>query len=166
MYKKKQLFRNTNANFEKEASAIESTWAYIYGTETKVTGRYRIRITKMSAGELIAMGLAPVETPEDFYGLQANLDKWQELHGWLPVLDWVGDPMASIEKIERELGKQFQSFITGIGIEEDFSFELPKPPKKNTFKIPDPKKDIEPEAIPEEPEVTPDPSSDDDFDWL
>jgi|TARA_R110001592_G_scaffold68192_2_gene208942 hypothetical protein len=166
MYKKKQLFRNTNANFEKEASAIESTWAYIYGTETKVTGRYRIRITKMSAGELIAMGLAPAETPEDFYGLQANLDKWQELHGWLPVLDWVGDPMASIEKIERELGKQFQSFITGIGIEEDFSFELPKPPKKNTFKIPDPKKDAEPSIVPTEAESAPTATSDDDFDWL
>ena len=116
MYKSKLIFRNTNGTYAQEASAIESTWAYLYGAEKKVTGRYRIRITKMSAAELISMGLAPEETPSEFYGLQANLDKWNESIGWIPVLDWVGDPMASIDKIEKDLGKQFKAFVTGIAI--------------------------------------------------
>ena len=115
MYKKKLLFRNSNGTYSKEATSIESTWAYLHGIELKTTGRYRIRITKMTAAELIMMGLAPADTPEDFYGLQANLDKWQEVNGWIPVLDWTGDPIADIDVIEKELCKQFESFITGIG---------------------------------------------------
>jgi len=144
MFKKKILFKNTNGTFSQEASAIESIWAYMHGTTTKKTGRYRIRITKMSAEELISMGLAPENITPEFYGLQANLDQWHEGTGWLPCLDWVGDPLASIDKIEKDLGKQFRSFITGLAIEEDFSFDLPKPPptkpaaKKPPFKMPKP----------------------------
>ena len=63
MYKKKCLFRNTNGSWGKEATAIESVWAYLNGVEKKTTGRYRIRITKMSAAEMIAMGMAPENTP-------------------------------------------------------------------------------------------------------
>ena len=171
MYKKKQLFRNTNSTYGQEASAIESTWAYLYGTDKKTTGRYRIRITKMSAAELIAMGLAPEETPADFYGLQANLDKWNENCGWLPTLDWVGDPLASIDKIEKDLGKQFESFVTGIAMDEEFSFELPSPPKKNTFKTPKPSQpeDSPPEDakdVPKDDDAPSSSGSDDDFDWL
>lgn len=167
MYKSKLLFRNTNGSYTSEASAIESVWAYLYGVDKKVTGRYRIRVTKMSAAELVAMGLAPEETPPDFYGLQANLDRWHEDHGWLPLFDWVGDPLAEIEDIERDLGKQFEAFATGMSIGESFGFDLPKPPKpkdrtglKKPFKVPP-------------PEITPDPPTEDkkkcdpdDFEWL
>ena len=171
MYKKKCLFRNSNATFGREASAIESVWAYINGIEAKKTGRYRIRITKMSAQELVAMGLAPEETPTEFYGLQASLDKWQEQHGWLPLFDWVGDPNADIFEIERDLGKQFQSFMTGLGIEDTFGFDLPKPPpppkdpevKKRPFKIPAP--DVGADA-PKDASVPKEKDDDPDFEWL
>ena len=166
MYKKKCLFRNTNGSFTKEATAVESVWAYLYGVDTKTTGRYRIRVTKMSAQELIAMGLAPEETPPEMYGLQANLDRWHEDHAWLPLFDWVGDPMAEIEAIEKDLGKQFQAFVTGISIDEAFGFDLPpKPPrkvptaKKKPFKVPPP--EITAEA--EKPSKKDD---SDDFEWL
>lgn len=166
MYKSKCLFRNTNETFTQEASAIESVWAYLHGTEKKKTGRYRIRVTKMSAQDLVAMGLAPEETPSDFYGLQANLDQWNEIHGWLPLFDWVGDPMAEIRKIEQDLGKQFQAFVTGIAMDESFSFDLPKPPKpeklKRPFKEP-PKKD---ETILEKNDKPAKTDDSDDIEWL
>ena len=77
MYRKKLLFRNSNATYDQDASALESVWAYLSGAEkTKSTGRYRIRITKMSGDELAAMGLAPEGTPSDFFGLQASFDRW------------------------------------------------------------------------------------------
>ena len=172
MYKSKCLFRNTNATYSTDASAIESVWAYLFGVETKKTGRYRIRVTKMSAGDLIAMGLAPEETPSDFYGLQANLDQWHESHGWLPLFDWVGDPTSDIEHIEQDLGKQFQAFVTGVAMSEAFDFDLPKPPKPSKkpkkpkkFKVPDKTvkypdlKDIPKDKINDIPD-------DSDFDWL
>ena len=140
MYKSKCLFKNTNGTYGQEATAVESVWAYLHGVEKKKTGRYRIRITKMSAQDLISMGLAPEETPSEFYGLQATLDQWQETHGWLPLFDWVGDPMSEIDDIERDLGKQFQAFVTGIATHEVFEFDAPKPPKppkkKKSFKPP------------------------------
>ena len=172
MYQSKCLFRNTNSSFGREPSAIESVWAYLHGIDTKKTGRYRIRITKMSATELIQMGLAPEETPPEFYGLQASLDKWHENNAWLPLFDWVGDPNAEIEDIERDLGKQFESFITGVSIHETFGFDLPKPPKPpkkppktKKYKVPDKSfkypelKDIPDDKINDLP-------SSDDFDWL
>lgn len=166
MYKSKLLFRNTNASFSSEASAIESVWAYLYGADSKTTGRYRIRVTKMSAGDLIAMGLAPEETPPDFYGLQANLDRWHEDHGWLPLFDWLGDPMAEIRTIEKELGKQFQAFVTGISIEEESGFDLPPRPmpkmpnaKKKPFKVPPPE-------ITTDTEKPSNSDDSDDFEWL
>ena len=174
MYKSKLLFRNTNSTYGSEASAIESVWAYLHGTETKKTGRYRIRITKMSAQELVAMGLAPEDTPSDFYGLTANLDRWHENHAWLPLFDWVGDPMSDINQIETDLGKQFESFVTGISLEESFPFDLPKPPKppkkpkktKKDFKLPKSYKYPKLEDIPSD-QINDIPNDDsDDFDWL
>ena len=168
MYKSKLLFKNTNATFNQEASAVESVWAYLHGTdENKKTGRYRIRVTKMSAAELVAMGLAPEETPPDFYGLQANLDRWNDKIGWLPLFDWVGDPMAEIYEIEKDLGKQFESFVTGISMHEVFGFDLPTPPKpkdktglKKPFKVPTP------EVIPDTPVDNKKKCDPDDFEWL
>ena len=160
MYKKKCLFRNTNGTWEKEASALESVWAYLSGVENKATGRYRIRITKMSGEELVAMGLAPEDTPPSFFGLQAALDKWHPDNGWIATFDWVGDPESSMNKIEKDLNKQFQAFITGVSAEEDFSFDLPKkPPVKNTFKTP-------PKPVEPPPEIKSPTNQDPDFEWI
>ena len=120
----------------------------------------------MSGQELVAMGLAPEETPSSFFGLQASLDKWHEEIGWIPTFDWVGDPESSLFKIEKDLNKQFQAFVTGISLEEDFSFDIPpKPnPTKNTFKTPTQDKTSEPVV-----EDTPPPKDDTDppdFEWI
>lgn len=161
MYRKKCLFRNTNGAWGQEPSALETVWAYLSGVEKKATGRYRIRITKMSGEELVSMGLAPESTPPEFFGLQASLDKWHPDNGWIPTFDWVGDPESSLSKIEKDLNKQFQAFVTGISLEEDFSFDLPKKPSptKNTFKTP--------AAPPEpEPQTTGPKEPDPDFEWI
>ena len=166
MYKKKCLFKNSNATWGKEPTASESVYAYLYGTDdTKQTGRYRIRITKMSAADLVAMGMAPEGTPPDFFGMQANLDKWQVEHGWIPLFDWVGDPEASLHAIEKDLNKQFHAFVTGVSLEEDFSFDLPKPPspEKNTFKTP---KKEKPQDTPEVPDNKVPKEDPPDFEWI
>ena len=165
MYRKKCLFRNTNGTWGQEATALETVWAYLSGVENKSTGRYRIRITKMSGEDLIQMGLAPDNTPPDFFGLQASLDKWHPDNGWIPTFDWVGDPESSLAKIEKDLNKQFKSFVTGISLEEDFSFDLPKKPSpvKNTFKTPSKPEPSEPELEPPSPDPKePEP----DFEWI
>ena len=168
MYKKKLLFRNSNGTYLKEATSIESCWAYLHGIELKTTGRFRIRITKMTGAELVMMGLAPTEIPEDFYGLQANLDKWQATEGWLPVLDWSGDPTADIDTIEQDLCNQFEAFVTGIGVEEEFGLEIAKPVKSSTFKMPVRKKvvKLEVEPVTPAPVALPEPDSEDDDDWI
>ena len=166
MYKKKCLFSNSNGSWGKEATCQESVYAYLYGTgDGKQTGRYRIRITKMSAADLVAMGMAPEGTPAEFFGMQANLDKWHLENGWIPLFDWVGDPDATLRKIEQDLNEQFQAFVTGITLEENFSFDLPKPPKKKSIKLP-PKPEDKKSTVEEEQD---EPSSSDDspdFEWL
>ncbi len=168
MYKKKLLFKNTNANYEREASAVESVWAYLISSdpESKRTGRFRIRITKMSAAELVAMGLAPEQTPADYYGLQASLDKWNESVGWIALFDWVGDPNAEIYEIERDLCDQFEAFVTGISSREAFSFNPPKPPKEKKPKATLPTTKDDSEKIEEEPSTTNESDSEPDFEWL
>ena len=169
MYKKKLLFRNTNGTWSKEATAQESVYAYLYGLpdDKKSTGRYRIRITKMSAAELVSLGMAPEGTPSEFFGLQANLDKWHQEQGWLPLFDWVGDPDATLDKIEKDLNNQMKSFITGISIEENFSFDYPPPPKAKSIKLPPKDKKTDTEENPTEPTDDPPKSDDDpDFEWL
>jgi len=168
MYKKKCLFTNSNATWSKEASALESIYAYLYGAdESKTTGRYRIRITKMTAADLMSLGVAPEGTPPDFFGMQANLDKWHVDHGWMPLFDWVGDPDAPVQKIEKDLNNQFRAFVTGISMEEDFSFDLPKPPKAKKIKLPQPPKKEDPVNKVEEPtEPTNGDEDDSDIDWL
>ena len=164
MYRKKCLFRNTNATWQSEASAVETVWAYLHGAEKKTTGRYRIRITKLSGPELVAMGLAPEETPPSFFGMQATLDKWHEQHGWIPTFDWVGNPDATLVKIETDLNAQFESFITGISLEENFSFDLPEPPRKKDIKLPPKKKKPEEDTTSSNDENKT--NDDPDFEWL
>ena len=161
MYRKKLLFRNSNATYDREASALESVWAYLSGAEkTKSTGRFRIRITKMNGEELAAMGLAPEGTPSDFFGLQASLDRWHADSGWIPLFDWVGNPDDTINKIEKDLTMQFQSFVTGVPVDEDFSFDLPTPAKPPTAKA-------RPLKVPEPaPESVSPPGPEPDFEWI
>ena len=176
MYKAKCLYRNSNATMEREANTMESMWAYLHGPDgNKKTGRYRIRITRLSGAELVAMGLAPDGTPSDFFGLQANLDKWHEQYGWIPMLDWVGNPEGDIEDIEHELGRQFRSFITGIALDEDFELQVPKSkptikpfkkPQKEEIPASEKEETSGPTTINEETDDDDSDDDDDDIDWL
>ena len=166
-YKKKSLFKNTNATFGKEATMIESVWAYLYTVgEEKRTGRYRIRITKMDAATMIAMGMM---SPEDtdpsalYFGIQGTLDQWHNDEGWLSLFDWVGDPNDSTYKIEQDLNKQMEAFITGISLAEDFAFSLPPTPRPKRKDTKDKEKDKENEKQPDKPDSSDD---DPDFEWL
>tara|TARA_Y100000034_G_C6639695_1_gene279570 strand:+ start:69 stop:578 length:510 start_codon:yes stop_codon:yes gene_type:complete len=136
-YRKKCLFRNTNKESIEEATAMESLWAYIYGTdEKKKSGRYRVRITKLDQNDMERMGMIfeeGVELPVASFGIQATLDIWHAEKGWLPTLDWVGDPNLPTLEIEKQINQQVRSFLTGISLDQDFQFDFPVvPPKKNT----------------------------------
>ena len=74
--------------------------------------------------------------------------------------------MAEITTIEKDLGKQFEAFVTGIGMADAFSFDLPPRPmpkvpnaKKKPFKVPPPE-------VTAEPEKTSSDDDSDDFEWL
>ena len=155
-YRRKCLFRNSNSTISKEPTAQESLWAYVtVKGEKKTTGRYRIRITKFESAEMVALGMVEEgEIPEGLgFAVQGMLEAWNQDRGWLPVLDWVGDPDLPLVAIENELNKQYEAFITGEAIESDYSFDYkpPKSPKKRkTAKAPIP---------------TP-PAGDDGFDWI
>lgn len=166
-YRKRCLFKNTNESTGMDATALEAIYAYMYGTdENKKAGRYRIRITKLTAEDMVSMGMMSEDQssiPEMVFGIQATLDLWRESVGWLSTLDWVGDPMSSVAQIEKQLNNQIKAFLTGNSLEENFSFDLPIPPKKKKThqKPPDLKVvDGEKEEPPKKPTEEPD------FDWI
>ena len=113
-----------------------------------------------------AMGMM---NPEDtdpsalYFGIQGTLDKWHNDEGWLSLFDWVGDPNDSTYKIEQDLNKQMEAFITGISLTEDFSFSLPPKPRPKRKDTKDKEKDKENEKQPHKPDSGDD---DPDFEWL
>jgi hypothetical protein len=160
-FKRKCLFRNSNKSFDNEPTALESLWAYItLKGEVKRSGRYRIRITKFGAEDMVAMGMVDdSEMPPGVgFALQGILEEWNADSGWIPVLDWVGNPDLLLSEIENQLNLQYQAFVTGTSLENDFSFDY-KPPKnpkvRNT--VPPPKS-VEPADTA--------PTTSDDFDWI
>jgi len=97
-------------------STNETIWAYILTTkkETK-SGRYRVRISRFNRTQIAALSGGEVDgLPDDFqFGLQASLDTFDFKNGWIPLLDWMGDPESSDKTIQRELNEQIQAFLTG-----------------------------------------------------
>jgi len=166
-YKNKSLFKNTNATFGKEPTIIESVWAYLHIVgEEKRTGRYRIRISKMDASAMIAMGFMNPEDAEPdavYFGIQGALDQWHTKEGWLSLFDWVGDPNDSTFKIEKDLNKQMESFVTGVSLTEDFAFTLPPKPQPKREPVKDKEKKESDKKIDKPAQDTDDSS---DFDWL
>ena len=119
---------------------FESMWAYSVqypGADHRTPGRYRIRITKMSGAEFMAM--MGQEINEDAlsveYSMQAFLEKWMA-EGWAHVLDWIGNPDAQMTEIENDLNEMFQSFTTGEPVGSDFhgSMGPPGPPRPKPAK--------------------------------
>jgi hypothetical protein len=97
-------------------TTTETIWAYILKSkkDTK-SGRYRVRISRFTREQLRMISPdTEIEFPDGFqFGLQANLDIWDFTSGWVPMLDWMGDPETSDNNIIRQLNEQLKSFLTG-----------------------------------------------------
>lgn len=169
-----------------DSSTHESLWGYSvsYLNEIK-NGRFRIRITKMTASDFMA---AFGKSEDDInggsydnhhisgYSISGYLEKWHHDAGWLPLLDWIGEPDSSIEKIEQDMLDMFRSFVTGIStvnLSDDDEDPIPFPSKpknakkinpydfdgilkKNNYDKPKPKIDKNPKKD----------DDDDDIDWI
>tara|TARA_A100001011_G_C14296399_1_gene838630 strand:+ start:1558 stop:2043 length:486 start_codon:yes stop_codon:yes gene_type:complete len=120
------------------SEGLESLWAYsiVYpGANQATPGRYRIRVTKISAEdvgriqvnenmlpELEDLGINPSDL--QVFSVQGYVDQWSS-SGWIHALDWIGDPDDSIFEIEEELNIMFKSFITAIPIAEMEPEDMP-----------------------------------------
>ena len=158
-FMKKKLFEVSTG---RGSGTTETMWAYSVATEkSKVTGRFRIRISRMTAAEMIeALGANPEEVPSDLSAqtIQAYLEKWTDT-GWIPCLDWLGDPSSDNYQIEKDLSDMFKAFITGNPAEIIAVPDFPPPrsyPKKTSA------------DVVKIPPSTPTSGSDDspDFDWI
>ena len=135
-YKVRKLYQARSINGP-DHYAYESTWAYTIeypGATNPTPGRFRMRITKMPAGDWVAMMGGDPSEVEDGESVQGFLEKWSD-RGWLHCLDWLGDINSSVENIENDLLKMFEAFTTGQPSEKNWSSSIvpnkPKPKKKN-----------------------------------
>ena len=167
-YAKRKLWSHKANLGLDENFAYEAYYAYSTtypGALHPTPGRYRIRITRMPASEFLRNltedgSTAGLEDLSVIFTVQAFLEKWVT-EGWIPCLDWMGDPSTQVYEIENELNEMFEAFTTGVPLDGDktvnpFPFRpsggFPKSPKKKTHVPPDAK-----------PKATP---PDDGFDWI
>lgn len=153
-FKRRCLYRATNSIGQDGPEMFESMWAYTIqypGADHRTPGRYRIRISKMTGAEFLAMMGHDVDPSEISieYSMQAFVEKWGS-DGWIQCLDWIGDPDSTISDIEKDLNEMFQAFTTGEPVGSDFHGSMgppgpPKPvpvkPKKNAHTPPKPPKE-------------------------
>ena len=139
-FKRRCLYRATNSMGQDGPEMFESMWAYSVqypGADHRTPGRYRIRITKMTGAEFMALMGQQVEDAEVSveYSMQAFLEKWSS-EGWVHALDWIGNPDSSMTEIENDLNEMFQAFTTGEPVGSDFhgSIGPPGPPKPRPVK--------------------------------
>mgnify|MGYP001400932797 CR=1 FL=1 len=130
-FKVRKLFQLGASDTTGVPESYESVWAYSVRyphTEYSTPGRYRIRITKMTAQEFITMmgGDPATIGPTEGYSIQGYIEKWTD-KGWLHCLDWIGNPDASYGEIEQDLNDMFQAFTTGVPTEK--KWEAPVPPR-------------------------------------
>lgn len=163
-FKRRCLYRATNCIGEDGPEMFESVWAYTVqypGADHRTPGRYRIRITKMTGAEFMAMIGQEIEEGGIAidYSMQAFLEKWSA-EGWISTLDWIGNPDSSMTDIENDLNEMFQAFTTGEPVGSDFhgSVGPPCPPRP---------KPVKPERKTQTPDFTnPSDSEDPDLEWI
>lgn len=136
-YQVRKLY-NVSTSVGTSSETYESLWAYYIRypkSETNLPGRFRIRITRMTAEEfiqLMGMDTESVE-PTSGYSIQAYLEKWSD-KGWLQCLDWIGAPDSTNNEIEADLTEMFKAFTTGqpanIKDVDPFSGPPSTPPRK------------------------------------
>ncbi|OUU74689.1 MAG: hypothetical protein CBC29_06055 [Methylococcaceae bacterium TMED69] len=131
-YKFRKLFQLSGAGEFTDPESYESMWAYSIrypGTDHSTPGRYRIRITRMSAKDfIILMGGDPTDADPQGYSIQGLLEKWTN-NGWIHCLDWMGNPTSSNEEIESDLNEMFQAFTTGLPTDKNWEIP-PRPPPR------------------------------------
>ena len=139
-FKRRCLYRATNCFGEDGPEMFESMWAYTIqypGADHRTPGRYRIRITKMSGAEFMAMMGREINDDDAVidFSMQAFLEKWTS-EGWVNTLDWIGNPDSSMSEIENDLNEMFQAFTTGEPVGSDFhgSIGPPGPPRPRPVK--------------------------------
>ena len=138
-FKRRCLYKITTPNEPNVPEIYESLWAYSiqYSSGAAPTpGRYRIRITKMSGAEFMAMMGKEVDedSAELEHSTQAYIEKWTPT-GWVHVLDWIGDPGMSPMEIEIELNEMYASFTTGEPLGKTFEADIgPRPPPRKPDK--------------------------------
>lgn len=164
-FKRRCLYKITTPNEPNIPEIYESIWAYSIQYKdgsTPTPGRYRIRITKMSGADLVAMinnSDAEEGTSVDF-SIQAYVEKWTST-GWIHALDWIGDPALSPAEIENELNEMYAAFTTGEPVGKDYQAPVyPRSPNKPPKKKSPPNKRAEPHPKSE------DSSGDDPFGWI
>ena len=168
-YAKRKLWSHKARLGLEDNFAYEAVYAYSLnypGALHSTPGRYRIRISKMPAADFIKsfseevdISTIDADSLQVTFTMQAFLEKWAA-EGWIPCLDWMGDPESSMDQIEEELNDMFQAFKTGIPRKsvddewEPFPFK-PAPKRKKTAKPP--------VKTPKKPSGGDD---DSDFDWI
>tara|TARA_Y100001973_G_C5174268_1_gene320919 strand:- start:461 stop:976 length:516 start_codon:yes stop_codon:yes gene_type:complete len=168
-YRSRKLYQIGASGETDDPESYESMWAYSVKyphAEYSTPGRYRIRITRMTAAEFIMMmGGDPSDADPDGYSLQGQLEKWTD-KGWLQCLDWLGSPTSTNKEIEADLNEMFQSFTTGMPTEKNWDAPVPpRPPTKPTKKG-EPKLKIIEGDKKETEENPPKKSDDSSFDWI
>ena len=160
-YKHKRLFSQVTRSPVDESESYESIWAYYVkfeGSDNSIPGRFRIRVNRVSNKDFVQILNPNVDTDDVPEGsmLSGQLDKWSD-RGWIPCLDWIGDPdAATINSIEKDLVSQFEMFTLGSS---ENSSEWVAPPETPTK----PKKKIKDAIKTKNTEKETDP---DDLDWL
>ena len=169
-YQAKKLY-NVSTMIGITSETYESMWAYYIrypSTETNLPGRFRIRITRMTADEFMSMmGMEehPV-SPDSGFSIQGYVEKWSD-KGWLQCLDWIGSPDSSNEKIELDLIEMFKAFTTGQPADITCTDATPRPiPPTSPRTTTHPKKDLKVIPFPEIAPRPDNPEKPDDLDWI
>ena len=128
----KKLYHACSLAGPENSESYESIWAYFIKyqlSSSSIAGRFRIRITKMSAVDFIAMmGGNPENVPPDGFSIQGFVEKWTN-NGWIHCLDWLGNPETPNLEIESDLLEMFKSFTTGIPTNNVCGFDPPISPE-------------------------------------
>jgi hypothetical protein len=166
-YSYRKLYNIETKTSDEHSNSYESLWAYTIKypqAEHSIPGRYRIRISRMTSDEFLALMGAeiPDDIPVDF-SVQAYLEKWSD-KGWIHCLDWMGKPDSSNNKIEQDLNEMYKSFTTGKPTNKQYEVDLPasppippKPRGKPKFSIVDGGKQDDTKTKKDQP---------DGFDWI
>ena len=154
-----------------DSETYESMWAYYIRypqTVTNLPGRFRIRITKMTAAEFMnMMGYDESESAPGGYSIQGYIEKWSD-KGWQQCIDWIGAPDSTTDDIEKDLLEMYKAFTTGQPAKIEQPDYTPSPPPKR----PTPKKSSSNASVINFPSdktknTTKKPKEDSDgFDWI